>query len=166
MAASDCDFIIFNLTRDFRPYVRDAMAMVYYDEAGRCNGQYWLETTGENIHQTKYLCLAIRVMGIVKETVQVMTPLLKLSTDSVTAKFLQKNNHSAGCTGSRKGLIFIQPFQFLNPMDVVSVTIHELAHLKVMDLGHHSCEHHCIAWKFCVQLLTQIFAVSTIYLFT
>ena len=64
------------------------------------------------------------------------------------------------CYWSRPDLVCINPFGVINPMDVVSTTIHEFVNLKLIKFKHICGDDHCLASWESACMLTRAFAVS------
>ena len=132
---------------------------VLYDDFGRCATKFLAEQYGY-VKKIRELWPAARVAELINEVVMVMDPLLKLE-HPVRVCYLAKDVERAGMTlRSHPDMIFISPFGVINPMDVVSTTIHELAHLKIIELDHFCGDDHCVVWRECARMLTRAFAVS------
>ena len=132
---------------------------VLYDEMGRCATKF-LQDRYDYVKNFKDLWPAVRVGRLIDEVVTVMVPVLKLR-HRVRVCYLTRDIQDAGMTSrNHPDMICINPFGVINPMDVVSTTIHELAHLKMFELNHFCNDDHCVVWRECARMFTRAFAVS------
>ena len=108
---------------------------------------YELEELGST-YLTSSVWREVEVMALTKEVVEVMEDAFALGIHEI--KWLCEDCDLTGCVLPFKlGTIFLRPSNILHPMDIISTTLHELAHVFVEQCGHHhrrGSESHCQAW--------------------
>ena len=162
----ECVIAIYDLRRGLSENIyKDGRLAVIYDRLGRCATAIHSEDHGLEYEKGFWPVDKARILA--QETVDVLLPHLKLrEKNRVVVKELSYETLPAGMTiGNIRDAIFIQLHRVENPIQLVSTVIHELAHLKCVDIGHHQtgCDAHCAAWVEASILLTTAF-INTVQL--
>ena len=158
-----CQVALFYLAAHFKEDIyRRNRSYVHYDYLGRCVSE--IHRDSYDLVYSKGVWDVDMARTLAMEVVDVLQPHLKLRGDAcVSVKELKAEIVSAGlCAPGVTDAIFLQLHRVENPLQLITTTIHELAHLVCKDVGHHTiaCDPHCAVWVKAAQMLTSAFSSS------
>lgn len=161
----DCGHAFLRLLREFEEPIYRGSNSVQVDGKGRCTLLFALQRHRSLLKlDDQVFWPAWRAVKLAEEVAEVVGPLAKLKSGPVKVHFYRSLGTAGKTYPLIDGAIFVDPFNVTHPMDIINTVIHEIAHLKVNELGHDECEvpgeGHCGVWKEANKLLIIAFKVS------
>ena len=154
-----CDDFLQVLRHHFNFTFPEAYEDVFFDEYNRCHIKYFADHKMWNLLPRGRQWTFEESHCLVKEVLHLMQREVKLGVKKMYP--IRSGEGALGMSlGYIEDAIFVQCGGGRHPFDVVSTTLHELAHHMVFQTPHClTCDDgHCQVWRRCVKVLTAIFA--------
>ena len=131
---------------------------VIYDKTSRCHLCYFQDEGLAQYSEVARLWTPENNRNLTKEVLGILEEETGLGITEVS--WIKQGGGEVGDTLAWiEDRIFIQCGGVHHPFDIVSTTIHEIAHQMVFQTPHKVCKnHHCAVWQRCTRILTARFA--------